>query len=285
MPLSSDEYWRSLAGGGGAVSSGGLPIQSSETASQRPVGNIGGFLTGLNQLNADPLANPMFQRTIQSILASLAPSETSARRNLGDIFRRTGQTQSGAFAEQSRMLEGDILGKRGEVTARHAGDIYSRLLSGQDLTLQGLLAQGQDTARNRFSTYDPMASSGGGGGGGSSGSGGFPSHDVAAMHARPLPYGVGSPFGSMENYGPNARPQNPYASGQAPQPYVNPYLTPGYFDQQQQLFGGGGLSGSRGSTSGFGIGEGGIYNQFSNAGGFSGFNMNAPVIPWDANEY
>jgi len=90
----------------------------------------------LQDLYKNPLSSSLFTATVNPLLAAMSPSETAARRSLADTFRKTGQTQSGAYAEQSRMLEGDILGKRNEVVATHAGDIYSRLIQGLNLGLE-----------------------------------------------------------------------------------------------------------------------------------------------------
>lgn len=200
--------------GGIPTSAGGLPIQRAETASRRNILPAGyatlrdylsagiPTLTGgarttakIDELNADPLKSTLFKNTITPMLASLVPSEISARRALDDRFRRSGQLQSGAYAEQSRLQESDILGNRNELVARHAGDVYSRLLQSLGVGLQAEQAQAQpfqlgtallqalrdegtDVTGGQYSTFDPIAtaaaSRGGGGsyGGGGSGGGG-----------------------------------------------------------------------------------------------------------------
>ena len=136
------------------TSAGGLPIQGAETASRRtvlpagyatlrdylaagiPTLTAGSRTTAkLDELNADPLKSTLFKNTITPLLAALVPSEMAARRATTDRFRQAGQQQSGAYAEQVRLQESDILGNRNEVVARHAGDIYSRILQSLGLGL------------------------------------------------------------------------------------------------------------------------------------------------------
>jgi len=221
------------------TSAGGLPIQKAETSSRRdilPAGYAtlrdylaGGIptLTGgarttakLDELNADPLKSTLFQNTITPLLASMVPGEIAARRSLTDRFRQSGQLQSGAFAEQARLQESDILGNRNEVVAKHAGDIYSRFLQSLGLglqaeqasaqpfqlgttLLQALRNEGADVTGGQYSMFDPIAtaaaSRGGGysgGSGGSTGGGGdYPSGvDVNNYPLSKIPYNPHNPF-------------------------------------------------------------------------------------------
>lgn len=96
----------------------------------------------LDELYANPLGSPLFKNTINALLAAMAPSEQRSRRSLADTFRQSGQMQSGAFAESARMQENDILGKRNEVVASHAGSIYEQLLKSLRLNLEAEQAAG-----------------------------------------------------------------------------------------------------------------------------------------------
>src|SRR3990167_8746740 len=207
------------------TSAGGLPIQKAETSSRRdilPAGYAtlrdylaGGIptLTGgarttakLDELNADPLKSTLFQNTITPLLASMVPGEIAARRSLTDRFRQSGQLQSGAFAEQARLQESDILGNRNEVVAKHAGDIYSRLLQSLGLglqaeqasaqpfqlgttLLQALRNEGADVTGGQYSMFDPIATAAASRGGGYSGGSGGGSSDFSPESQRVMDAG------------------------------------------------------------------------------------------------
>lgn len=222
-------------GPSGTNFSGLLPLQTETTATRRNIPPQGyatlrdylsrgiptltaGSRTAakLDELNADPLKSTLFRNTITPLLASLVPSETAARRNLADRFRQTGQLQSGAFAEQARLQENDILGNRNELVARHAGDIYSRLLQSLGLgleaektaaqpfqlgtsLLQALRDEGVDTAERRFAPNQFLGDITGGGGtgrggAGSVGGGGPTGIDVNKYSVAEVPYNPHNPF-------------------------------------------------------------------------------------------
>lgn len=125
-----------------------------------------------SQYVQNPTQSPLYQNALSGLLAALQPSEEAARTGVTDAFRNAGNLSSGAFANASAQLEGDLVRNR-QVTA-------SNLLNQQfPQMIQALLGPQQNftnllqALKLSQSFTPPQLDVGGGGGSGGSSSGSF----------------------------------------------------------------------------------------------------------------
>ena len=90
-------------------------------------------MNGIQQMFTNPLGSGIFQGLVGSVLNALKPSEAAAQQNLTDQFRMAGggqasPLQSGAFAKQQQLLQGNILGQESSTIANLAQNSMSQLM-------------------------------------------------------------------------------------------------------------------------------------------------------------
>lgn len=143
--------------GGGKSSSRGDPTSES-TSEQSSSSTTEQFLSpeklqafaALNDFLKNPLAG--ISSILQPLLAELIPSERMAREALNDEFRQAGASNSGAAAVQRRMLEGDILARRGQTAIKGGLAYLSPILQGYMGALNGIPALTKSTTTSSGSS-------------------------------------------------------------------------------------------------------------------------------------
>lgn len=85
------------------------------------------------QMFTNPLGSGIFQGLVGSVLNALKPGEAQAQQNLQDQFRMAGGAnasplQSGAFAKQAQMLQGNILGQESNAISGLAQNSMGQLM-------------------------------------------------------------------------------------------------------------------------------------------------------------
>lgn len=137
-------------GGGGSLLAriqrdAGRAAQATEQSTFLPEQKISAF----NQFQSF-LQNPLqgIQEILGPLLDELLPSEARARGSLSDVFRKAGAQGSGAFAQASRQLEGDILRNRGQTAIRAGLSFLAPLISGHTGLLAGIPALSQSRSES-----------------------------------------------------------------------------------------------------------------------------------------
>lgn len=74
--------------------------------------------------------SPLLQTILGPALAALAPGEARARTALTDTFRAAGGLRSGAFGREASSLEGDLLGRRGQLISQILSSFLPQVTQG-----------------------------------------------------------------------------------------------------------------------------------------------------------
>jgi hypothetical protein len=191
--------------------------------------------------------NPLYQSQLQGLLQSLQPSEQRATTGLQDLFRSSGMTNSGAFAQQAGNLQRDILNNRTQAAGKLAGDSFNSLVA----ALNGPLSQASPLINalklQQESKYIPPSVSGSTYG---SGSGGGSFLDgTSAFNSNNDPYfqnALANSRAQQAGYGGGGTPQRSsspqpsyYSGGNIPPPQQtvdNGYSQYGQIDPNEQYF-------------------------------------------------
>jgi len=134
QPGQTQQQQQSTSSSGQVFNDPSLVKALSQSTGGAAIASGGDFTDFLN----NPVAHPLFQAQLQSLLQSLVPSEQQSRQALADQFRASGGLRSGAFGNAGAALEGNILGNRQTEAGKLLGQSFPQIIQ----ALLGSMGQG-----------------------------------------------------------------------------------------------------------------------------------------------
>ena len=134
QPGQTQQQQQSTSSSGQVFNDPSLVKALSQSTGGASIASGGNFTDFIN----NPVAHPLFQAQLQSLLQSLVPSEQQSRQALADQFRASGGLRSGAFGNAGATLEGNILGNRQTEAGKLLGQSFPQIIQ----ALLGSMGQG-----------------------------------------------------------------------------------------------------------------------------------------------